>query len=81
MSCNVHMGDIERSIYTVKEQMRAIYNTLPFKNIPARLTIEMAKSSVFWLNSLPPAHGVPEEVSPRMIMTSEKLDYSHHCKF
>ena len=30
-----HVGDIERYICTVKEQMWAIYNTLPFNKIPA----------------------------------------------
>ena len=30
-----HVGDIERYIRTVKEQMWAIYNTLPFNKTPA----------------------------------------------
>ena len=30
-----HIGDIERYIRTVKERMRATYNTLPFQKIPA----------------------------------------------
>ena len=42
-----HVGDIERYIRTVKEHMRAIYNTLPFNKIPAWLVVEMAKASVF----------------------------------
>ena len=45
-----HVGDIERYIRTVKECMQAIYNTLPFNKIPARLVVEMAKASMFWLN-------------------------------
>ena len=34
-----HVGDIERYIRTVKERMRAIYNTLPFHKVPGRLVI------------------------------------------
>ena len=48
-----HVGDIEWYIHTVKEHMWAIYNTLPFQNIPAWLVIEMMKTTVFWLNAFP----------------------------
>ena len=48
-----HVGDIERYIRTVKERMRAICNTMPFRKVPARLVIEMAKTAVFWLNAFP----------------------------
>ena len=34
-SWDKHVGDIERFIHTVKERMRAIYNTLPFQKVPA----------------------------------------------
>ena len=44
-----HVGVIERFIRTIKEWMRAIYNTLPFHKVPARLVVEMAKACVFWL--------------------------------
>ena len=81
MSCSGHVGEIKRYILTIKEQMRAIYNILPFKNIPTMLTIEIKKSSVLWLNRFPPARGVSEDPSSRTIITSQKLDYSNHCKF
>ena len=42
-SWDEHMWDIERFICTIKEWMRAIYNTLPFHKVPARLVVEMAK--------------------------------------
>ena len=48
-----HVGDIERYIRTVKERMRAIYNTLPFNKILAQLVVEMAKASMFWLPQIP----------------------------
>ena len=77
-----HVGDIERYIRVIKERMRATYNTLPFKKMPGRLVIEMAKAAVFWLNGFPHARGVSRESSPRTIVTGQKLDYAtKHCKF
>ena len=76
-----HVGDIERFIRMIKERMQAIYNTLPFQKVPARLTIEMAKASVFWLNSLPQKNGLYNELSPRTIVTGQKLDFKRHCRF
>ena len=76
-----HVGDIERYIRTVKERMRAMYNTLPFSKIPARLVIEMAKASVFWLNGVPPKDYFGSNLSPRTIVTGQKLDYKRHCRY
>ena len=76
-----HVGDIERYIQTVKERMRAIYNTLPFNKIPARLVIKMAKASVFWLNGVPPNDSFGNGLSPRTIVTGQKLDYNRHCRY
>ena len=39
-----HVGDIEQYIQTVKEQMWAIYNTLPFQRIPAQLCEYLPRS-------------------------------------
>ena len=80
-SWDEHVGDIERFIRTIKERMRAIYNTLPFEKVPARLTIEMAKASVFWLNSLPQKNGLYSELSPQTIVTGQRLDFKLHCRF
>ena len=33
-ACNENIGEIEHFICTLKEWMHAIYNTLPFTNIP-----------------------------------------------
>ena len=76
-----HVGEVERFIRTVKERMRAIYNTLPFQKIPARLVAEMAKACVFWLNSLPPQSNFGNALSPRTIMTGQRLDFKRHCRF
>ena len=76
-----HVSDVKRYIHTVKERMRAIYNTLPFQKIPARLVIEMAKTAVFWLNAFPVAKGVSQDLSPRTILTGQQVDYKRHCHY
>ena len=76
-----HVGDIERYIHMVKERMWAIYNTLPFQKIPARLVIEMAKTAVFWLNAFPVMGGASQDLSPRTILTGQQVDYKRHCHY
>ena len=76
-----HVGEIERFIRTIKEWMRAIYNTLPFRKIPAQLVAEMGEACVFWLNSLPPQSNFGNDLSPRTIVTGQRLDFKRHCRF
>ena len=71
-----HVGDIERFNCTVKERMRAIYNTLPFTHMPPRIVIEMAKHAVYWLNAFPHPNGVSETLSPRTIITGQTVDFN-----
>jgi hypothetical protein len=52
-SRNEHVPEVERYIRTLKERTRSIYNTLPFKEMPARMVIEMVYACNFWLNSFP----------------------------
>jgi hypothetical protein len=76
-----HVGDIERFIRTLKERMRAIYNSLPFTNMPPRIVIEMAKHAVYWLNAFPHPNGVSDNLSPRTIITGQTVDFNRHCKY
>lgn len=80
-ACDEHVGDIERFIQTIKEQMRALYNTLPYKNMPPRLVIKIFKSPVFWLNAFPHPKGIGGSKSPRAIITGVGIDYHWHCKY
>ena len=45
------------------------------------MIIKMVSSSILWLNSFPPKHGVSKTLSPRAIMAGTTMDYNHHCKF
>jgi hypothetical protein len=79
-SNNEHVPDIECYICTVKEQVRGIYNTLPFRQMPGRMIMEMVFSTVFWLNALPTRNGVSTTLSPRTIVTGATIDFNRHCQ-
>ena len=76
-----HVGDIERYIHTIKERMRCRYNTLPFQRMPRIMIIELAKATVYWLNSVPHNLGVSKILSPRTIVTGTNIDYNKHCEY
>jgi hypothetical protein len=80
VSNDEHVPEIERYIRTTKERMRCVYNMLPFRKIPARLIIELAYHSVFWLNCFPPDDNISSTLSPRAIVVGHHVDYRRHCK-
>ena len=79
-SNNEHVPEIERQIRTIKERIRCIYNTLPFKLLPPRIIIELVYTCVFWLNCFPYADGISTQLSPRTIITGLIIDYTKHCQ-
>ena len=54
---------------------------MPFHKVPARLVVEMAKTAIFWLNAFPISGGASGNLSPRTILTGQKVDYKRHCRF
>ena len=76
-----HVGDVERYIRTVKEHMRGISNTIPFKRLTCNMVMELAKAVVYWLNSVPSNTGVSPMMSPRTIIRGQLLDYHKHCRY
>ena len=45
-----HVGPVERSIRTVKERIRSIYHSLPYKRYTKVMVRSLVESAVFWLN-------------------------------
>ena len=76
-----HVGDVERYIRTIKECMRGISNTIPFKRLTHNMVMELAKAVVYWLNSVPSNMEVSPTMSPRAIITGQLLDYHKHCQY
>ena len=76
-----HVGAIERLNRTMKERIRGVYNELMrvFGKIPGVMVRELVYTIAFWLNSLPPADGVSDAISPRTLLTGLTLDFTKHC--
>ena len=49
-----HVPEVERQIQVLKERMRAHHANLPFPNFTRRMTIQLAKHAVMFLNAFPP---------------------------
>ncbi len=75
-----HVPEVERKIRLIKEWGRGILNTLPFKQMPRLMLIELVYQVVLWLNAFPAKSGVSETLSPREIVYRHKLDFAKHCK-
>ena len=79
-SNNEHVPEIERHIRTVKDRVRCMYNSVPFKKMPSRMIVEMVTSATFWLNMFPPRDGISKTISPRGIIHGLTVDYNKHCQ-
>jgi hypothetical protein len=75
-----HVPEAERRIRVIKERVRAIWNTLPFERMPARMVIEMVYSCNFWLNCFPATDGISDTLSLRAIVDGTNIDFKKHCR-
>ena len=72
-----HVPEIERFIRTMKERIRAVQATLPFRRIPKRLVLEMVYATAFWWNAFIVPDGVSDRHSPGEIITGRLVDMRH----
>ena len=76
-----HVGDIERSIRSIKDRGRCIVSELPYNDcMPDQVVIHLIYFVVFWMNAMPSDSGISEVYSPREIVTGMKLDFKKHCR-
>ena len=73
-----HVPEIERRIRVVKERCRAIRHSLPFNKLPLIITMYMVLHAVRMLNFFPQKAGVSDTLSPKMIISGERLDWKRH---
>ena len=68
-----HVGEVKRSIRTIKERTRTTIHGLPFKRLPKRLPKLMIQELVYHaargLNQFPTKNGISDTLSPLTIMT------------
>jgi len=78
--CDAHIGEVERSIRTIKERVQSDIHGLPFRRLPKLMITELIRRAMMLLNVFPALNGVSKTLSPRSIMTGKpNLDYNH-CK-
>jgi hypothetical protein len=75
---NEHVPEIERRTWVVKERCRATRHSLPFHTIPKLMTIHIVLNVVRLLIFFPMKGGVYDTLSPKTIMSGERLDYKKH---
>jgi hypothetical protein len=72
-----HVGEVERSIRTIKERLRTCVHGLPFKRLPKLLISHMITHSVRCLNQFPWRNGISSTLSPSGIILGTALpDYN-----
>ena len=64
-----HVGEVERSIRTIKERLRSCAHGLPFQRLPKLMITHMVADSVRCLNQFPHANGISATLSPSTIVT------------
>ncbi len=75
-----HAPEIERCIRMIKERIRAQKCRLPYARLPACVLIGLVSFCVFWINAFPHKNSVSQSLSPRTIITGQKLDFRKHCR-
>ena len=70
-----HVPEVARQIQVIKERMRAHHANLPYPSFTRRMTIELAKHVVMFLNVFPFKSRLSNTYSPFKIMIGKALDW------
>ena len=65
---NEHVKEVERSIRTIKDMLRATAHGMPYKRLPKQIVKGLVAYSVQNLNLFPYANGISQDMSPSMIV-------------
>jgi hypothetical protein len=76
-----HVGEIERSIRTMKERTRCTISEFSFQSIPTKVMIYTVYNICMWLNVFPIISGIAGGFSPRELVTGLTINSIKHCKF
>ena len=64
-----HMPEVERSIQTVKSDVRTMYQSMPYRRVPPLVVKEMVEFSISMRNRFPNKNGALGSMSPLTVMT------------
>jgi hypothetical protein len=77
VATDTQVGEIECSIRTIKERVRATIHGLPFRCYPRLMIRELVFAATKWLNQFPIEGGISDIMSPFTIMTGHPaIDYN-----
>ena len=68
-----HVDEAEKSIRTIKESVRCMLHSMPFKYIPKFMLIRLLGQAVKSWNQLPVHNGVSTQLSPMSIKVGRKM--------
>jgi hypothetical protein len=74
-SANEHVPEIERKIWVIKEQVRAIIYSIPFNSLPAQMLVHAVLFVTKQLNLFPVKGGLSLKLSPKQIMSGKVIHY------
>jgi hypothetical protein len=77
---NKHVPEAERNNRTIKEKIRAVYHSLPYKAMPPVMLKYLAVVCTNQLNMIPAKGGILDYLSPHVILTGKNIDYNKHCQ-
>ena len=77
-SKNEHVPEVERAGRTLKERVRAVWNTLPYK-LPETMVVQLTYYACMMLNMFPKSNSIAG-VAPRELFTGVRIDYKRDCK-
>jgi hypothetical protein len=75
-----HVPEAERNNRVLKERVRALANSLPFKKMPKVMIRKAVQHSARQLNLFPAKGGVSKYLSPYTIMHGKSVDYDKELK-
>jgi Reverse transcriptase (RNA-dependent DNA polymerase) len=68
---DAHVPEVERSIRTIKERVRADINDMPYTRFPKIMIVELVRRAVKCLNQFPAFDGISDTISPFTMMTGK----------
>ncbi|KAG7373060.1 hypothetical protein IV203_033784 [Nitzschia inconspicua] len=79
-SADEHVPEVERMVRTIKDRVRSVYVTLPFRHIPRLMVKRLVANAVLWWNALPAPDSVSDVHSPRYLLVGNELTYDKHVR-
>ena len=64
-----HVPEVERSIQTIKSDIRTLYHSMPYESLPPLIIKEMVENQVAMRNRFPSLNGVHKNISPLTMIT------------